>query len=200
MTVTIHPSLIAVPDELRSAGLVVRPYVLSDAVQIFAGIDSSRAHLAPWMSWPTRFQSVGDAADLCLRSAAKWLLRTDLAFGLFEPSSGYFHGSVALQEPDWDIRAFEIGYWLRTGSTGKGYMREVVKLVTTMAFQNLEAQRVEIRSNPRNEPSSRVAERLGFLLEGRYRNVGRDPLGQLRDTLVFAAIPEDFDRMQSSWN
>ena len=59
------------------------------------------------------------------------------------------------------------------------------------AFDALAARRVEIRCEPLNRPSARVAERAGFRLEGQLPNdaVGTD--GATRSTLVFAMTRED---------
>ncbi len=83
---------------------------------------------------------------------------------------------------------FEIGYWCRTRITSHGYITEAVTRISAFAFDALGARRVEIRCDPRNFRSARVAERAGFTLEGTIRNneVGTD--GKLRDTRIYASI------------
>ena len=85
---------------------------------------------------------------------------------------------------------FEIGYWCRTGFRRCGYITEAVLGITVFAFDTLSAKRLEIRCDSRNHPSMRVAQRAGFLLEGKLQNneVGND--GSARDTLIFALTPE----------
>ncbi|MGH3087678.1 MAG: GNAT family N-acetyltransferase, partial [Rubrobacteraceae bacterium] len=92
---------------------------------------------------------------------------------------------------DWDVPRFEIGYWLRTSFTGKGYMTEAVKGIAAFAFDELGAQRVEIKCDPLNEKSVRVAKRCGFRLEAELRNNERSPSGELRNTLVYSMLPEE---------
>jgi hypothetical protein len=48
-----------------------------------------------------------------------------------------------------------------------------------------------LRYDARNEPSRRLAERVGFVLEGQLRNAFLDPEGQPTDELVFALTPDD---------
>ena len=84
---------------------------------------------------------------------------------------------------------FEIGYWCHTGMTGRGYVTEAVRGIGAFAFDVLGAQRVEIRCDPLNRPSTRVAELAGFTLEGELRNDARATDGTLRNTLVFSAVP-----------
>ena len=88
---------------------------------------------------------------------------------------------------------FEIGYWCRTGMTGRGYTTEAVRGIAAFAFDALGAKRVEIRCDPLNRLSARVAERAGFHLEGELRNDALGTDGTLRNTLVFSAIPSGPD-------
>jgi RimJ/RimL family protein N-acetyltransferase len=79
---------------------------------------------------------------------------------------------------------------VRTTLAGNGYITEAVLRITTFALEELGAQRIEIRCDPRNTRSAAVAERAGYTLEAHFRNHMRAPDGGLRDTLVFARYPE----------
>jgi RimJ/RimL family protein N-acetyltransferase len=194
-----HASLIPVPGEVRSDRLLLRPLRESDAGQVLAAIEESREHRAPWLEWPPRIQHLDDARDLCLRWAARWTLRTDLGLGMFSVGDGRFLGATGMDNPNWALRSFEIGYWLRTSAVGAGYVTEAVQLQTVLAFEALDARRLEIRCDPNNLQSRRVPKRLGFLQEGHLRNAWLDPLSNVRDTLVFAATPEDYPRLKEAW-
>jgi RimJ/RimL family protein N-acetyltransferase len=188
---TRHPTLILLPDELSSPRLVLRPYRSTDADQIFAAVDESRAHLRPWMAWVDSHTTVDDSRDWCTRCAANWLLRAELTAGIFAAASGRYIGCVSLHDPDWDLHAFRIGYWLRASDIGQGYATEAVCMLVDLAFGSLAARRLELRCDARNERSRRVAERVGFVLEGLLRNAFLDPDGQPADELVFALISDD---------
>ena len=60
-----------------------------------------------------------------------------------------------------------------------------------MAFDNLGAIRIEIRCDNGNERSARVAERLGFKLDGVLRCDSRGVEKELRDTRVYSFIVAD---------
>ena len=81
-----------------------------------------------------------------------------------------FGGGAGLMRLDWPQRRFEIGYWLAPDATGRGLASEAVHALAQMAFSQLKALRVEIRTDARNLPSRAVAERCGFVLEGTLRN------------------------------
>jgi len=66
-----------------------------------------------------------------------------------------------------------------------------IEAVDAAAVAEFNANRISIHCDPRNERSKRVAERLGYQLEGRLRNKARTPDGGLRDTLVYSLVPGD---------
>ena len=198
MTAPRHPTLIPLPDALRSERLVLRPLRPDDAEPLFAAVDESRAHLRPWLPWVDSHASVDDARDYCARCAANWLLRTDLTVGVFEAADGRYLGGAGLHDPDWELRAFEVGYWLRASALGRGYVTEAVRLLVDLAFGPLGARRVRLRCDARNGASRRVAERVGFVLEGRLRNAFLDQDGEPADDLLFALVPEDHARPRAT--
>jgi RimJ/RimL family protein N-acetyltransferase len=57
-----------------------------------------------------------------------------------------------------------------------------------MAFDGLQAQRVELRIDNVNERSWRVAERAGFTLEGVLRHESLTADGALRDMRVYSKV------------
>lgn len=195
----IPPSPITLPDELRGPRVTVRPYRLADAEAMYEAVDESRETLVQWFNWVGGYQTVSDARNYCLQMAAAWLTHEALSCGVFEAASGLYLGSAGLMRPNWAARRFELGYWIRRSQAGRGYVSEAVQLTTQLAFEHLAARRVEIRCDARNERSRRVAERLGFVFEGRLRNDSVDPQGHSRDMLVFSLIPEDYSRVREIW-
>ena len=60
----------------------------------------------------------------------------------------------------------EIGYGLRSGFCGQGYMAEAVRTVTRWALAQPEVQRVEAETAPDNLPSQRLLSACGFVPAG----------------------------------
>jgi RimJ/RimL family protein N-acetyltransferase len=100
-------------------------------------------------------------------------------------------GDCRLYPQSWEIRAFSLSYWLRESEIGQGFITEAVNLWVQFAFEKLQAMRIEIRCDARNERSVAVARRLGFVLEGQLRNHMLAPDGTLRISLIFSRIPAD---------
>jgi RimJ/RimL family protein N-acetyltransferase len=122
-------------------------------------------------------------------------MREELTVGIFDRANGRLLGGSGLTRIDWNIRRFEIGYWLRESEVGQGYVTEAVQVLTRFAFEQLQANRVQIRMNPRNARSRAVPERLGFIYEGCLRNEFPDAQGNASDTDVFALLPDDYQRL-----
>ncbi|MEO7001347.1 MAG: GNAT family N-acetyltransferase [Ktedonobacterales bacterium] len=176
-------------EELRGERVLLRPYRLDDSDDMYAAIEASRDHLRPWMPWAD--QSAEQQRDWLVHRIASWLLREDLIVGIWEAATGRSLGGSGLHGINWEIGAFEIGYWLRADAEGKGYMTETVRLLTDYAFDMLDANRVAIRCDAENRRSAAVAARLGFVREGCLRSDTRTADGTLRDTLVFSLIRSD---------
>jgi len=184
------PILIDFPDSFETERLLIRSPLPGDGPEMHAAVKESLKELSPWMPWPKKHRTVDDSEASARRARVAFLERSELRLHLYLKGTDTLVGSSGLQGIDWEVPKFEIGYWCRTRFTGRGYTTEAVRGITAFAFDTLGARRVEIRSDSRNLPSARVAERAGFRLEGELRNneVGTD--GVPRDTLIYAMIPE----------
>ncbi len=189
---------IEVPEEMSGPRVLVRPYRADDAAALWEAIEESRAHLAPWMLWVSQTRAPADTFAYAIRARDRWSLREDLSVGIFERETGRYLGGSGLHRINWDLRIFEIGYWIRVAAEGRGYVSEAVQLLTRLAFDRLGANRVEIRMDSRNVRSRRVAERLGFVLEGTLRRCAPGAGGRPEDRHVFALIREEYARLDWS--
>ncbi|MEA2572720.1 MAG: hypothetical protein QOH93_18 [Chloroflexia bacterium] len=186
-----YVSLIPIFEELRGERVVVRQYRQEDGSGLQEAIAESRDHLRPWMIFADDHQTVEEAQDWINQQRASVILRKNINCGVFEIESGRYLGGLGISPKDWEIRYFEIGYWLRKSAEGHGYMTEAVRVVVDYLFGELQARRIEILCDERNTHSANVARRLGFVQEGLMRNDFRDPSGDIRNTLVFSLIPGD---------
>lgn len=178
-------------DGLYGPRVICRIWRDEDAGPLYAAIDASRAHLRPWMDWVDRHQNAGDTQDYITRCLLDFTRREMLTIGIFSRHDNQtVLGGSGFHNIDWIVPAVEIGYWAAVAAQGHGFISEAVDVLTEFAFRTLAANRVSIHCDPRNERSRRVAERCGYQLEGRLRNMARTPAGDLRDTLVFSRIPE----------
>jgi Acetyltransferases, including N-acetylases of ribosomal proteins len=101
---------------------------------------------------------------------------------------GELVGGTGLHRIDWTLRKFEIGYWRKTGCEQRGLVTEAVRALARLAFDTLDARRVEIRMDDRNVRSWKVAERAGFTLEALLRFDSVTPVGEPRSTRIYARV------------
>ncbi|MEO7336946.1 MAG: GNAT family protein [Caldimonas sp.] len=184
--------MIDVPERIESDRLVLRCPRAGDGAALNAAVCASLDVLRPWVTWSKHEPSIDDSEAYCRRQHGRYLLREDLTLLLYEKGSegpeGPVLGAAGLHRIDWTLRTFEIGYWRRTGLDDLGIVTEAVRAISRMAFDDLQARRVEIRMDDTNERSWKVAERAGFTLEGVLRLDSNNPAGEARSTRVYARI------------
>jgi len=93
-----------------------------------------------------------------------WVLRGHGYWAVEERVGGAFVGAVGLWRPEgWPD--LELGYWLVRSAHGKGYASEAAVAARDCAFSEMDAETLISLIHPDNEPSKRVAERLGAVPE-----------------------------------
>lgn len=85
-----------------------------------------------------------------------------------------------------------LGYWTDQASCGRGFATEAVSAALAFAFGPLGLHRVQAAIMPRNDPSLRVVDKVGFRHEGtakHYLNIA----GRWEDHHIFALTSEDYE-------
>lgn len=193
----MDPILIDVPSRLVTERLVLRTPVAGDGEKLWAAMFASLPELQAWMPWASEPPGETGSEKFARGAYADFHARKDFVFYGFErvraedggeDREGALVVASGLHRVDWAVRRFEIGYWRRTGYGGQGLVDEVVNALTALAFEALDARRVEIRMDANNRRSWRVAERCGFALEGTLRADSLTPAGESRDTRVYSKV------------
>ncbi|MFC7440600.1 GNAT family N-acetyltransferase [Laceyella putida] len=188
----VPPILKDFPHSFETERLLIRLPLPGDGKLVYEAAMESLESLQQWMIWAKKPLSEAEMEAIVRQAHCQFLERVDLRFHLFDKEKQRFVGSSGLHRIDWSIPKFEIGYWCRKQYQGKGYISEAVRGLTVFAFEILEANRVEIRVDQRNVRSRKVAERLGYKLEGVLRNHQLAVDGRLENTCVYAMVPEEF--------
>ena len=184
----VDPLLLDIPDTFESDRLIFRVPRAGDGPATNAAVLRSFDTLKPWMPWAQEKPSLETSECNCRRAFAQFLLREDITLRVYRKGNPEIIGSTGLHAPDWQIRKFMIGYWIGQAHEGNGYATETALAITGFAIEKLQARRLEIHVDPRNEHSARVAERAGFKLEAIRRNESQDVDGEVRDMMVFVMI------------
>ena len=177
---------------LSHAGLLLRPPEARDAEPLFDAIEESKQALERWMSWYRPGFSLQDARAWIQHCRAEWEGGGDREFGIFDARSGEILGCAGVNQLN-RVHAFgNVGYWVRTGSTGRGVATATVGLLAAFAFRELGLKRIEILTLTDNAASRRVAEKAG----ARYEGVARGRLlynGTPMDAAMHAILPGDIN-------
>lgn len=184
----MEPILRDFPHQFETDRLTIRGPLPGDGQEVNAALVESWAELRTWMAWAKSEtpQSVEETETFIRKSHTRFLERIELQLLLFLRESPTLVGCGGLHRIDWDVPKFEIGYWVRTPFAGQGYITEAVNGIADFAFEQLSANRLEIRCDAGNQRSAAVARRAGFEWEATLHWDARDPFGKLRDTLIFA--------------
>ena len=171
---------------LETERLVIRAPKEAHAATLREAIAESMNELRLWMPWAQSVPTIEASTENCKKAEAEFAAGSDYRLHIFLKETQTLIGCSGLHRIEWDVPSVEIGYWIRTPYSGKGYMTEAVREITRYAAEELNMNRVEIRMSADNARSKAVPERLGFTHEGTLRNHDRHMDGSLRDTCVFA--------------
>ncbi len=102
-------------------------------------------------------------------------------------------GTVTLFNFNFDNGRAEVGYSLDRAHWGNGYVNEALKALIEYAFETLDLRRIEADVDPRNQPSIRTLERLGFQREGFLRERWYVN-GEIQDSVFYGLLRREWRR------
>lgn len=183
------PAPPSLPSQIETPRLRLRLPTPADAAALCDAVTASLPELKAWMAWANDAYGMDQAMAFCDRANAGGDAAappTEFALLITRKADGAIVGGSGYPNILWQAPCFEIGYWLRTDCTGRGYATETAQALTRLAFDSLGAVRVEIHMDARNRRSWAVAERLGFTWEATLKGRRRDTAGRLEDTRIYA--------------
>jgi ribosomal-protein-serine acetyltransferase len=189
-----EPIMLDVPDEMETDRLLMRVPRAGDGARMNVAVRESIAEVGRWMPWAVPTPEPEATEKWCREAAAKFLAREQFHFSLYLKGTDTFLGNCGIHRIIWDVPLFELGFWLHTSHCGKGYMTEAVRQLERFAFEQLGANRIEIRCDHKNDRSARVAERLGFQLDAVLRGDARGTDKVLRDTRIYSKVWADLGK------
>jgi ribosomal-protein-serine acetyltransferase len=172
---------------LTDGVITLRRPTEADAPAMVEAVRSSLAELAPFMPWAT--------ADYDETRVRDWLQTTRVAGDIrymILGDAGEVAGGCGLNLFNPYNNSANLGYWLRSDRTGRGWATRATRLLARHGLTAADLERIEIFMSVENEASRRVAERAGATFEGTLRH--RLLLhGRYHDTHVFSFIRGDLD-------
>jgi RimJ/RimL family protein N-acetyltransferase len=151
---------------LRTTRLLLRPLGEADAPSLFEAFSDPR--VMRYWSTPA-WSSLDEAHALVERDLKAMASGEHIRLGIERREDRRLLGNCTLFKIDEQCQRAEIGYGLAYAAWGHGYMHEALLALLDFGFAELKLNRVEADIDPRNEPSARSLERLGFRKEGYLR-------------------------------
>ncbi|MDN4475536.1 GNAT family protein [Demequina sp. SYSU T00192] len=175
---------------LGAPGLLLRPLAPRDEDEWMALRADNRDWLRPWEA---TVPPEAAAADMTFRAFVRQERRQRRlleALPLAIEVDGALAGRVVIAGIQWGAqRSGSLGYWVARDRAGSELVPRAAALLTEHAFR-VGLHRVEIAIRPENAASRRVAEKLGFVEEGRRRSYLYID-GGWRDHAIFARTQDD---------
>jgi len=158
--------------------IVLRSYQPADAGALFDAVNANRAHLASWLSWVGHTTRQDHSLQFIHQSVHDAHVQTALALGIFE--NGSIIGGIGMHGWNHEVKKAQLGYWIIRSHEGKGIITDSLRCFVQFLFEKTGLNKVEIHFSPANKRSARVAERLGFRVEG-----------ILRQSILRNGLPDD---------
>lgn len=177
-------------DTLTDGVITISRYRPEDAGDIYAAALESVAEIHPWLPWCHPAYEIGETHAWLGSAIADWNEGRSFEFCIRTASGDHVGGGGINSLHDAHPMA-NLGYWIRTSQTQKGYATRATRLLAEFALRDLGLQRVEIVASVGNLPSQRVAGKSGATPEGVLRN--RLVLhGVPHDAVMYSFVPGDF--------
>ena len=161
-----------VPERLTTRRLLLRPWRATDAAQVQPVLEANVMHLGPWI--PPRVAAPVPQEELARRLAGfgeDFAAGREWRYGLFAPDESAVYGEAGLYPRTAarrvqfaDADRVEMGYWLRSDVTGRGFATESGRALLEVAAAIPGMTCIEIRCDTRNPASAAVPRRLRFRL------------------------------------
>jgi RimJ/RimL family protein N-acetyltransferase len=175
--------------ELRSDGLVLRPWRLDDVEAVTAACQDSE--IQRWLPLIPKPYTEADARGFLERSRQSWDLGESYGFAVDHAESRALLGSIGMRMLPFSTG--HIGYWVAREARGRGVATAALKTLSRWAVDALRLGRLELATDPENQASQRVAEKAGFRREALLRSALEYQDGRRTDCVLFSLLPDELD-------
>lgn len=160
------------------------------AKSIFNVIDKCKAAFVPWLGWGVEY-SQEDALNFLQTTDIDWNNNAQYVYAIYLGKT--FIGLISVLNIAWKHKRAEIGYWLDTDYTGKGYMTEAMKILEKELFDD-GFNKIVIHTDVLNVKSAKIPQTLGYKLDGVLRQEIYSSTNQrFRDRNVFSKLKSDYE-------
>jgi RimJ/RimL family protein N-acetyltransferase len=173
--------------QLRTRRLLLRPIDSGDVEAIYTACQDPQ--IQRWTTVPSPYLREHAEQFAIDYVSQAWRTGAAAIFAVTDTGDGQLLASVGLHfDRGRDDGIAEIGYWTAAPARGRGITTEAVAAVCGWGFASCGVQRLEWYAEVGNVASRRVAEKIGFVLEGTMRQLLLRPDGRRVDCWAGALL------------
>jgi ribosomal-protein-serine acetyltransferase len=159
------------------------------AEAVYGLLKQNRNHLQAELTWLTDQLTLEDARAYIRAGLDRQAANNGLRAGIWLRDE--LAGIASLHGVVWADRKASLGYWLGEAYQGRGLVTKACASLIRHAFEELDLNRLEIQCDRENVRSRKVAERLGFTLEGILRQAWWNQ-GRVADLAVYGLLKPEW--------
>jgi RimJ/RimL family protein N-acetyltransferase len=184
---------------IETERLVIRCWSPADAPLLAAAMSPENVeHLRPWMPWVNSEPEALEIKIARLRLFRAGFDRDEnYVYGIFNKAENRVLGGTGLH-PRIGAKAVEIGYWLHKDVVRQGLATETAAALTKAAFEIHKYRRVEIHCDPANQPSAKVAQKLGYTYEATLRERFEFSDTDWKDSMIWTLFADQYPASPSA--
>lgn len=182
----------APPDPPLTDGVVaLRQWTDTDVPALLAALNDEM--LARWLDQLPQPYTDADARAYVAFGRRGWRSEEhETPFAIADAATDEPLGSLGVRWADELEGVAELGYWVGRDARGRGVATRATRLVARWVLADVGFERLELRADPQNVASCRVAERAGFTLDGTLRSIRVNRrLGRRIDLRVYSLLRDE---------
>lgn len=153
--------------ELTGKKCVLRPVNEDMTLPLLEAIEESRADLYEFLPWSS--ESIEDVTGFIRSARNQQQTGAGLHLAVFDKTSDRLVGVMGFSHISAYSPKGEVGYWIRSGDTGKGFATDALRTFVRFCRNELGFVRIDARVATGNLASQAVLRSCGFQQEGLKR-------------------------------
>ncbi|HEX3980041.1 MAG TPA: GNAT family N-acetyltransferase [Acidimicrobiales bacterium] len=154
----------ALPQVIPAGPVELRRWRVAHLDLVLTAISLSLPELQRWLPWARAMPTDEEELAVLEAGEADFDADREWAYLLFENGSDEMVGGAGVH-PRGDPGTVEIGYWVRSDRTGRGYATAAAYVLTEATFTHLAGvDRVEIHMDAANRASAAIPPKLGYAM------------------------------------
>ena len=175
------------PVEIAAGAIQLQPWAPHDAREVFDACQDPA--IQRWTTVPSPYTMADAQAFVGVITPAHWADGTAASFAVKDATSGRVLASVGLHELNSRDRSAELGFWAAPWARGTGVVTHASRVVCRWAFESGVTDHIRWIAGIGNEASLRVAQKVGFTIDGSLRSRIRLGDGTRHDALHGSLLP-----------